>query len=379
MKRILASLISLAVVSVLFLGVIPALAKPDKNNNNNNEVKIVGNGFPSGPHYNLNIHGKQDGFACPEATSDNNSVFIPMEGTTEIQYVQNKAKGKAELEYQLKILDNCGFDGDGDVTIQLPFEQSGYYVYARILGKPNNNPNKAPSEVILWPNEFIEYCDNVGAENTSCSQALSPIGLVVGDNVYGVGDNQTFQRFDPNSPVKGKGRSLATEITRMFTYTGVVADNITDIDFDGVLTDADVPDSSNATAIVKWFSDNLTSISFPGPDYYDALNTKIDCNGQVLAQGDGSGDVDTIEEWLMFLADLWYYKDNATLLGLLADPGNPLPWPSLLVPVRVEFYCEEFMLNIADLVLIGQDLENKNTRLLQIRFYPVDTTTFPHE
>ena len=24
------------------------------------------NGFPSGPHYNLNIHGKKDGFNCPE-------------------------------------------------------------------------------------------------------------------------------------------------------------------------------------------------------------------------------------------------------------------------------------------------------------------------
>ena len=380
MKKVLLLVLAIALIVGLIPMSIAMAAKPVQENDSGDLIPI-GNGFPSGFHYNLNIHGKdwESADQCPEPYSDNNSVFIPLYGPSMINYVQNiQKKGKNSSDTYIDNLivhDNCAFD-DGEVLVQLPYEKEGYYVYGRILAKPNNgnkNNKEEPSEIILWPNQIVEACDNVTVDSenaTSCDEVLTPLGMVVGDNVY-VADNETFKRFEQGTAkVKGRGKSTAVDITALFMYSGYVADNATDLDVDGELTDLDVP-SGNATAIVNWFSDNLSHISFPDSDYYD--NAINECDGKVLAKGNGNGDIDKIGEWLMFLADLWQNKDDVILIGLLADPGNPLPWT--YVP-RVEFYCNEFILNIADLVVSGQDIFNKGTRLLQTRFYPVATTTF---
>jgi len=36
----------------------------------------------------------------------------------------------------------------------------------------------------------------------------------------------------------------------------------------------------------------------------------------------------------------------------------------------------EWVFNIADLVVYGWDYQNNGSKLLQVRFYPVETTTF---
>ena len=40
------------------------------------------------------------------------------------------------------------------------------------------------------------------------------------------------------------------------------------------------------------------------------------------------------------------------------------------------YYDAEWILNIADLVITEQGLVNDGTKLLQVRFYPVDSTVF---
>ena len=139
------------------------------------------NGFPSGPHYNLNIHGKKAEFTCPEQkyymeisvcpgdvcgeyvvgqlvetcpdgftcseTSDpiyGNSIFIPENGDGIQIYMQSgKVGGKGNKaatlpQNELWAIDPCaGFDRNG-ATIQLP--PGEYDVYARALAKPTDNP-----------------------------------------------------------------------------------------------------------------------------------------------------------------------------------------------------------------------------------------------
>ena len=59
-------------------------------------------------------------------------------------------------------------------------------------------------------------------------------------------------------------------------------------------------------------------------------------------------------------------------LGAMAALEQPLAW----------YFTEEeekWIMNIADLVITEQGLENDGTKLMQIRFYPVDTTTFTAE
>src|SRR5688572_8065594 len=87
------------------------------------------NGFPSGDHYNLNVHGKKAGYSCT-GTDGGASVFVPEYGDSEIQLVQNKRSSIVGLTTR----DACtGFDGDAAI-VQLPAGE--YQVYARILAKP---------------------------------------------------------------------------------------------------------------------------------------------------------------------------------------------------------------------------------------------------
>ena len=64
MKKLIGCTLSAIVVAVLVLGVLPASAgKPQTDSVFN------GNGYPSGPHFNLLIHGKPVEFTCPALTN----------------------------------------------------------------------------------------------------------------------------------------------------------------------------------------------------------------------------------------------------------------------------------------------------------------------
>jgi len=323
-------------VVALIVGVSTAMAaKPQKAGNKGMDVIAKSNGFPSGEHHNLNIHGK-DWETC-QATPGGGSVFIPEYGSAKIQYVSNKKSSVGNLT----VLDPCaGFDGPNDVAkVQLPYERDGYYVFGRIHGKPGNGKSGNASSILLYPNTVMQACNDdpsnpdPGFGNyTSCDDALLALGLIVGSNVY-TAEPEQYVRFDPTA-TKGKGKSKATDITRLFTYTGWVVDERLDISgpgnvSDGVIDQYDLP--GNATAIVIAAGGNVA-------DYDDG------------PFGNSSGDIDLIEEWLDFQQDQ--------------------------TPQMAWYFFEKFILNIADLVITEQGLVNDGTKLLQIRFYPVDTTEF---
>lgn len=282
------------------------------------------NGFPSGAHFNLNIHGKKADYQCDPAAGGG-SVFVPLYGDATIQYVSNKKSSVTELI----VLDPCAEAFDGDpIRVQLPSQEQGYYVFARILGKPNNGKSGNESSIILYPNLVKQACNddplnpdpNFG-NYTSCDDALYALGLIVGSNVYGA-TPQGFVRFDP-AATPGKGNSRGTDITSLFTYSGWAGNqtefDTLDINDDGVLDGADVPLDLSPYEPTIWD--------------YDA---------------DSSGVID-INEWLDFAADE---------LGI----GT--------------YFHNEWILNIADLVVSEQPISNDGTKLLQIRFYPVATTVF---
>ena len=85
----------------------------------------------------------------------------------------------------------------------------------------------------------------------------------------------------------------------------------------------------------------------------------MQCDSSGIFNCNCNGVIDTIDEWLLFKADL-YAED-------MADP-------------KVEPYCiyftNEWVLNIADLVLAGGDITNDGTKLLQLRFYPLWETEY---
>lgn len=135
-------------------------AKP-QSSGSGKDVIALSNGFPSGEHFNLNIHGKKDSFTG-DSTPGGKSVFILEYGESTIQYVSNKKSSVTELT----VLDPLAEAFDGDpAKVQLPSEQQGYYVFGRILAKPNNGQLEPVSSIILWPNEVVEACNDTDPAN----------------------------------------------------------------------------------------------------------------------------------------------------------------------------------------------------------------------
>jgi hypothetical protein len=344
--------ILLAGVFVFGLFSMAQAAKP-QNSGSGKDVIAMSNGFPSGLHFNLNVHGKDDDYNCNQ-TVGGHSVFIPLynnEGDkSEIQYVSNKKSNSTEL----MVIDSCSNDfttppDDDPIKVFLPqkvwpdeeldsINADGYFVFARILAKPNNGRKEECgdgvncSNIILYPNSVVEACNDSGevpvegdptfGEYTDCDGELA-LGLIVGNNLYEADpETEQYVRFDPTSD-GGKGKSKATDITRFFTYTGWVVDETLDTaEPYGTIDINDVP--------LGDYDDNF--ITDPNRDY----------------NADGNIDELDVEDWL---------TDTAAL---------DMAWS----------FDKEWILNIADLVVIEQKLVNDGTKLLQIRFYPVSTTEY---
>ena len=351
MKRRIVLVVTALSLVALLVGASVAMAAKPPHAGEGNQLIPRPNGFPAGPHYNLNIHGKKVGFACND-TPGGGSVFVDEYGPATIQYVSNKKKSLTEL----MVLDPCAVN-NGTAKVQLPYEADGYYVFGRILGKPDHGKNckdpTCPSKVILYPNMVIQACNDTGYNTTAFGNltacppgdSLLALGLIVHNQVY-VAENETYVRFDPGV-TKGKGKSKATNITALFTYegwvvhpdldignsTGGCSGNMTDPEPDGQINDCDVP--TDAWGIISG-----TGVD---PNLYD----------DHPLFGNNNDLLDTIEEWLAYNADLdppmaWYFSEGDGM----------------------------WIFNIADLVVTEQGLVNDGTKLLQIRFYPKDGTTF---
>ncbi len=320
--------IAILTLIVAMMAVSPVLAAKPDGSNGTKDVIAKSNGFPSGEHFNLNIHGKKADYVG-DPTTGGKSVFILEYGHSTIQYVSNK---KASLE-TLTVLDPLAEAFDGDpAKVQLPNEREGYYVFGRILGKPNNGNLEPVSSIILYPNEVIVAFNDTDPVNPDfpgyieCpDDPLLALGMIVGPNLY-TAEPEGYVRFDPGV-TKGKGKSKATDITRLFTYTGWVVDARLDTNGpegvpDGVIDVYDIPVADYGEAI-------------PGEnrDY----------------NNDGVENEADVEAWL---------TDNPTMA-----------W----------YFDGEWILNIADLVITEQGLVNDGTKLLQVRFYPVDSTTFTQQ
>jgi len=280
------------------------------------------NGFPSGEHFNLNIHGKKSDYNC-DPSPGGKSIFVPEWGTSIIEFISNK---KASLT-ELVAIDRCAEQFDLDpAQVQLPRENEGYWVFARILAKPNNGPNNEPSQVILYPRpDLLQLCnddDGTGTvidgfgEFTSCSDSnidgVMPLGLVTNSGAFKQTE-QGLERFD-STATNGKGKSKAIDITQMFIWTGYICDATLDIVAPfGDITAADV--EANPVLLLLYDTNVV------------------------------DGMIDAIE----FQAFL---------------------------DAECDFADEQWVFGLADLVIYGLEYENKGSKLVQIRFYPVDTTEF---
>ncbi len=303
-------------------------AKPQENGSGK-DVIAMSNGYPSGGHENLNVHGKKLDWTG-DCTPGGKSINIPLytAGLPEqtIQIVSNKKSSQADLT----AIDPCSEQFDGDpAKVQLPYvDEQGYYVFARSAATPNNNAGD-PSKIMITPNGVLEACnqdtlndpDNDFGDLTSCYDENGDLvetialGLVTNDGVYKT-ENAEFVRYDDTS--NGKGIKKAVDITGLFEWTGAVCNDSLDVNGDGKITWEDFA-----------IDEALFEAIIPG--------------------NDGDGTVSP-EELITYLQISW--------------AGD------------CEFFENEWVFNVADLVVQSNKVDNDGTKLWKLRFYPVSTTTF---
>ncbi len=167
-----------------------------------------------GEHYTLNIHGKKDDFAKQDCTVEpdpttgeySNNIFIPSNGDStdnnQIIMTSGNAKGKwaSSGGTTYGVRDSCTAPFDGDAAeMTIPPSEKGYFVVARVLGKPTENPEITLEGSLLFVN------DELGND-------LLVLGLVT-DSGFQT-PTQTLTRT--------KGKSIATDITGLFEWSGSV-------------------------------------------------------------------------------------------------------------------------------------------------------------
>ena len=300
------------------------------------------NGFPSGAHLTLNVHGKKADFATSETCTDGleggGSIFIGMGTTDDPAYSEILLKTKPG-ETELTALDECSFAASGDpAVVQIP---SGidYLVYARALGKPNFKDGDAP-KVIFHP-KLLNACDgdpdldndgDVDLVDVALAYPdLVPAGDLSGNAVLDQADldlylaekeclilmgSATFDA-DGTTLVRTKGKVKATDITPLFQADFFACYPSADIDNDN---DVDLTD------VILSYTNPITFVA-----------------------GDLDGDFDADAD------DLALYLAN---------------------PLNCKQYDNASVFTIADMIIYGWDMENWGTTLLNVRFYDKATTTF---
>lgn len=354
----------LAVVFVLGLAAPPIFA----GNN------LLGNGFPSGPHFNLNIHGKKDNFTCPAAKYEvtnsgtsgvpvgtivegscpagatcqqvyGNVIFVPRgwgNGPIEILMESGRKGPKSNPDTtELEVTDWCTKDLDGDAAVlRLPKDLDGYAVYARILGKPGDGGDPTfkftSRELALVEDEF--------------GNDLLGLGLITETGIVDFAGNE-LTRWDTGT--KGKGVQKAKNITEIFEFTGqVCAIN----DQDAFCADADPACTAGPTVCCVPFQDDGSGgleetnegCTDPGLVGFAACVNQIDTNS------------DSIPD------------DCPVTITYQDADGNSVETTNVCdVTTQCKGFEDEWIFNIADFVNVLFGIDPDGSYTVQIRFYPL--------
>ncbi|UCD10066.1 MAG: hypothetical protein JSU79_05345 [Dehalococcoidales bacterium] len=372
MKKVLLIVLVMALVIGLVPMSIAMAAKPQK-------AIEMSNGMPSGDHETLLIHGKKVDYQCVEcepcATCEPpvqcNVINMPEYGTATIKYVSGK---KVKID-ELTVFDSCaGWEGndppvDDPAEVWLPYEQEGYYVFFRALGKPGKGDEE---RYIIFENESLEAYPLLN-DVSSPDEVMLGLGMITQQGIFKKDASGELYRFDGDGD-KGKGKSQGIDMTDMFLWSGLVFHPDLDVNMDGVVNEMDViadnctgdinhDGTVNQTEIDAWAAGHLDpdDVALPLDGVVDAKDVvadtcDYDTNGDGVISYDGDYDELTFPDCEF---EVWL-QDNQ------GDPENPLWY----------YYDEAWVFTIADLVYLNQTVTNEGIKNLQIRFYPVATTEF---
>jgi hypothetical protein len=336
MKKLLYLATIMTVILALAVMLVPAEAKkPQKEVGG--EMVYVGNGYPSGPHFNMHFLAKWlDTFICPtEAeyeleTPGKNVIYVPRAPHRDIGVlVESGRRGpKNSIDPTVfEVTDWCSKDfpdpENDDAALRLPPDPIGYLVYARITGKP---VDKDGNSYYANLGGCLKYAEDFTGND------LILLGLVTsgGDSYVPTCDGsntpgETIQLMRTDGS-HGKGVKKATNITNIFLWSGDVCDIVT-------------------TA---------------------AESTDVFCCVDADSSGDG------VYEHCDSLADL--ISADPTLTECPATIDDPLSdyygLPYSTVYASCSEYTNEWVFNVADFVGYLWSVDSSGAYNIKVRFYP---------
>ena len=341
-------------------------------------VQLNSNGFPSGPHINLNIHGRDLGWnGCqdvegPPKSDDNDlgkNINAPLEGIGTILFVSNKKSTNTDLTVWDNCTENVHFLDTDAAKVQIPPNgKDGWFVYWRMQAGNNNNQELA--DVTLTPNlNLLAMCNDdpdnpiIGFSEFNDCQDTGPspelIMPILQVSTGGLMDEtgETITKWVQIG--KGKTRQLAVDVTERFMWSGTVCNSDLDFTGDGSISLSDF----NVTNNVGGDPDGVVNASD-----FNAL----------IAAGliSPTDDDDPTNDFVT----------GADIMGLIDFNGNEIIDPGAeftallnLIAECLVFEDPIWIFNAADIVEHGFDYENHGSKLTQIRFYNATATNVIRE
>jgi len=432
----------LLVVLIMVMGVFVQLGLAKKGDNG--KTLEWSNGFPSGPHFNLNIHGMDENkFICNNSPDETfgNSIFVPLYNNSKINFVVNK---KAQVT-DLTVLDPCGENltdclGQNDpALIQLP--DYHYQVYIRILGTPKDkNPPWKDGEpsVVIYP-ALRAACEPVTEtvyhDVDSSGNVTADDSRLVNADKFGYTDGSTVITGDRDDGLPLVNFSIYEKYMDSNTNNSFdVGEAIyNDTDLSGNVTAGDIrlanaPTSfeigstvvggdSDISDILTAFEDGVEMHEDTGPTEGQLdvglinFGDLTSCEDQSLLgigaidgsniftlnetglyrfdpvttdKGRGKGKSTAVDITPMFKWTGWVCNSSIDINNDGVIDENDLPEGYDTVEEYLEslegqdlciHYENEWVFDIASLVIYGWDYQNMGAKLVQVRFYyPEDST-----
>jgi hypothetical protein len=348
-----------------------------------------GNGFPSGPHFNLNLIGKKSNFTCPPAKYEwtitsgdlvgqvvvaeacptgytctqgpqvyGNVIFMPRPDEANAAdpisiLMESGAKGPKSNPTvgELQVTDWCtqSFPDNGSsapplgdpAVLRLPADRDGYAVYARILGKPGENGGPTfdflSRDLVLVEDEF--------------GNDLIALGLVTETGVF-TPLGEPLTRYATGG--KGKGALKATNITQLFEYSGDAC-YINDQAFF-------CPDFAGLNPEECFWREDANGVAQP----VCCVPVDVALDGSLVPVTLCDGP----DGFAACVDSTWDGLTYTCPAGIDFDGVDPLELACPVVPL-----CKTFdgawIFNIADFVNVLFGVQNDGSYLVQIRFYPL--------
>lgn len=227
-----------------------------------------------------------------------------------------------------------------------------------------------PGDIRVANAASVGLDEDAGEDLLTCTESEKLVGLGLvsnkgtflkdGDELVRFGDEDN-DTVEPKGQGKKQGKSVAINMTKLFVWTGFVCDAAgLDGNDDNKFSFSDF-DLVNQTDLSLMPDGNITSDDL---DHLATLGFVIDSTTIAAAEAIAGGDINGGIEPNEF--DAWI---DLALKSLEDSEGNLL----------CREFTDEWVFNVADIVLFGFDYENKGASLTQLRFYPVEETFFTSE